>query len=85
MDVKTAFLNGDNDKTIYIVQQENFVSGAAKLMVCKLKKSVYGLKQASRQWYYKFHQAIISFGFEMNVVNDCIYHKFNGSKHIFLV
>ena len=54
-------------------------------MVCKLKKSIYGLKQVSHQWYYKFHQVIISFGFEINVVDDCIYHKFSGSKHIFLV
>ena len=85
MDVKTAFLNGDIDETIYMVQPENFVSGDTKRMVCKLKKSVYGLKQASRQWYYKFHQVIISSGFEMNMVDDCIYHKFSGSKHIYLV
>ena len=55
MDVKTAFLNGDIDETIYMMQPENFVSGDPKRMVCKLKKSIYGLKQASRQWYYKFH------------------------------
>ncbi|KAK6148066.1 hypothetical protein DH2020_018978 [Rehmannia glutinosa] len=54
-------------------------------MVCKLKKSIYGLKQASRQWYHKFHQVIISYGFEVNVVDDCVYHKFSGSKYIFLV
>ena len=85
MDVKTAFLNGDIDETIYMVQPENFVSGDTKKMVFKLKKSIYGLKQASRQWYYKFHQVIILFGFEMNMVDDCIYHKFSGSKHIYLV
>ena len=55
------------------------------LMVCKLKKSSYGLKQASHKWYYKFHQVIVSFGFEINTANECVYHKFNGSKHIFLV
>ena len=85
MDVKTAFLNGDIDETIYLVQPENFVSGDTKRMVCKLKKSIYGLKEVSRQWYYKFHQVIISYGFEMNMVDDCIYHKFSGSKHIYLV
>ena len=36
MDVKTAFLNGDIDETIYMVQQENFVYGDTKRMVCKL-------------------------------------------------
>ncbi|XXG55025.1 hypothetical protein AAC387_Pa03g2762 [Persea americana] len=85
MDVKTTFLNGDIDKTIYMVQAENFESGDPKNMVCKLIKFIYGLKQASRQWYYKFHQVIISFGFEINAVDNCVYHKFSGSKHIFLI
>jgi len=33
----------------------------------------------------KFHQVILSFGFEMNLIDDCVYHKFSGSKYIFLV
>ena len=85
MVVKTTFLNGGIDQTIHKVQPENFVLEDPKKMVIKLTKSIYGLKQASRQWYYKFHQIIISFGFEMNVVDDYVYHKFNGSKYIFLV
>jgi len=68
-----------------MMQPENFVSGDLKNMVCKLTKSIYGLKQASRQWYHKFHQVILSFGFEMNLVDDCVYHKFKGSKFIFLI
>ena len=55
MDVRTAFLNGNIDKTIYIVQPKNFESKNKKNMVCKLKKSIYGLKQASCQLYHKFH------------------------------
>ncbi|RDX79311.1 hypothetical protein CR513_40277, partial [Mucuna pruriens] len=85
MDVKTAFLNGDFDEMIYMVQYENFFSNESKSMVCKLKKSIYDLKQASRQWYHKLHQVITSYGFEANVVDDCVYHKFSGSKYIFLV
>ena len=49
MDVKTAFLNGNIDETIFMNQPENFVVGEPNKMVCKLKKSIYGLKQASRQ------------------------------------
>ena len=85
MDVKTSFLNGDIYEMIYMMQLENFVSRDAKSMVCKLKKYIYRLMQMSRQWYYKFHQVIVLFGFEINVVDDCAYHKFSGSKHIFLV
>ncbi|XP_050229335.2 beta-galactosidase 15-like [Mercurialis annua] len=54
-------------------------------LVCKLKKSIYGLKQASRQWYLKFHKVVLSFGFEVNLFEDCVYHKFSGSRFIFLV
>jgi len=72
MDVKTAFLNGDIEETIYMIQPENFVLGNSKSMVFKLNKSIYGLKQASRQWYYKFHQVITSYGFEANAVDDCV-------------
>ena len=48
MVVKTTFLNSDIDEMIYMVDPKNFVSGDAKLIVCKLKKFIYGLKQASR-------------------------------------
>ena len=85
IDVKTAFLNGDIEEIMYMVQPEKFVLGDSKSMVCKLKKSIYGLKQAFRQWYYKFHQVITSYGFEANAVDDCVYHKFSGSKYSFLV
>lgn len=73
------FLNGDIDETIYMVQQKNFMFGDLKKMLFNSKKSIYGLKQASHQWYYKFHQVVISFGFEMNMVDECEYHKFNVS------
>ena len=44
MDVKTVFLNGDTEETIYMVQLENFESKESKHLVCKLNKSIYDLK-----------------------------------------
>ncbi|RDX98471.1 hypothetical protein CR513_18597, partial [Mucuna pruriens] len=85
MDVKTAFLNGDIDEMIYIMQLGNFVLNESKSMVCKLKKSIYGLKQISRQWYHKFHQVITSYSFKADIVDDYVYHQLSGSKYIFLV
>ena len=85
MDVKTAFLNGDLEETIYMEQPECLVSEETKHLVCKLKKSIYGLKQASRQWYHKFHKVVLSFGFEVNAVEDCVYQKFCGSNFVLLL
>ena len=54
MDVKTVFLHGDLDKEIYMEQPEGFTIKEKEDYVCKLKKSLYGLKQTPRQWYKKF-------------------------------
>ena len=48
MDVKTAFLNGSLEETIYMVQQEVFIAKGQEKKVCKLQKSIYRLKQVSR-------------------------------------
>ena len=66
-------------------QPEGFSSSEGEHLVCKLKKSIYGLKQASCQWYLKFHEVITSFGFEENIMDKCIYQKVSGSKICFLV
>jgi hypothetical protein len=50
-----------------------------------LRKSIYGLKQASRQWYLKFDETIRSFGFKENEEDNCIYAKFRSGKFIFLI
>ena len=58
MSVRIAFLNGDLNEVIYMVSPEGLVMHH-KDLVCKLKRSIYGLKQASRQWYLKFHQVTL--------------------------
>ena len=85
MDVKTAFLNGELQEDIYMHQPLGFIEEGKEGMVCKLEKSIYGLKQASRHWFLKFDEKVTSFGFIENKVDDCIYIKVCGSRFIFLV
>lgn len=85
MDVKTAFLNGELHEDVYMTQPEGFKVESKEHMVCKLKKSIYGLKQASRQWYLKFHEVMVRFQFKKNAVDQCIYLKISGSKYVILV
>jgi len=85
MDVKTTFLNGDLDENIYMAQPKGFVVEGKERMGCRLKKSIYGLKQASRQWYLKFDGPISKFEFKENVEDNCIYVKFTNGKFIFLI
>ena len=54
-------------------------------MVCELKRSIYGLKQASRSWNIKFDKAIKSFGFEQNLDKPCVYKRYQDKVVIFLV
>jgi hypothetical protein len=85
MDVKTTFLNGSLEEEVYMDQPEGFSIERKEQLACKLKKSIYGLKQASRQWYIKFNDTITSSGFKENTVDRCIYLKVSGNKFIFFI
>ncbi|KAL2237853.1 UNVERIFIED_CONTAM: Retrovirus-related Pol polyprotein from transposon TNT 1-94 [Sesamum indicum] len=85
MDVKIAFLNGNLEEEVSMEQPEGFLATGKETMVCKLRKSIYGLQQASRQWYLKFNNTITSYRFIENIVDRCIYMKFSGSRIVILV
>ena len=51
MDIKTAYLYGKLKEEIYMAQPEGFIKSGQEHKVCKLVKSIYGLKQAGRVWY----------------------------------
>jgi hypothetical protein len=85
MDVKTAFLNGHLLEDVYMVQPEGFVDPKYPSKVCKLKRSIYGLKQASRSWNLRFDEKIKEFGFIKNEDEPCVYKKGSGSAVTFLV
>ena len=58
LDVKTTFLHGDLNEEIYMAQPKGFVSSGQEHLVCRLRNSVYSLKQAPQQWYKKFDDFI---------------------------
>ncbi|KAK8697972.1 hypothetical protein V6N13_114104 [Hibiscus sabdariffa] len=85
MDVKTTFLNGKLEEDVYMTQPEGFVTPENAGKVCKLQRSIYGLKQASRSWNLRFNEAIQEFGFIRNEDEPCVYKKFSGSIVSFLI
>ena len=85
MDVKTAFLNGNIEEELYMIQPEGFVDPKDAGKVCKLQRSIYGLKQASRSWNIRFDDVIKGFGFVQNYKEACVYKKVSGSSVAFLV
>ncbi|GKA42202.1 retrotransposon protein, putative, ty1-copia subclass, partial [Tanacetum coccineum] len=85
MDVKTAFLNGHLSEEVYMEQPEGFVNPKYPNHVCKLKRSIYGLKQASRQWNKRFDDEIKKFGFTQNPDEPCVYLKASGSYVAILI
>ena len=58
MDVTNAFLQGELEEQVYMVQPPGFHSRTNTLAVCRLKKLLYGLKQAPRAWNAKITQRL---------------------------
>lgn len=70
-DVKTAFLDGDLEENVFMKQPIGYDDGSGK--VCKLVKSLYGLKQASRCWNKKFSSFIKKFDFIVSASDPCVF------------
>jgi hypothetical protein len=85
MDVKTTFLHGDLEEEIYMKQPEGYVVKGKKELVCKLEKSLYGLKQSPRMWYQKFDTYMLGLGFTRSKEDHCVYFKLIGDHLIYLV
>jgi Reverse transcriptase (RNA-dependent DNA polymerase) len=85
MDVKTAFLNGNLEEDMYMIQPTGFEDPKNAEKVCKLLRSIYGLKQTSRSWNLRFHEEVKKFDFIKCEEEPCVYRKTNGSAIAFLI
>ena len=83
MDVKSAFLNGDLHEEIYMEQPQGFVQDST--MVCRLKKSIYGLKQAPQAWYAKMDSFLLSVGFTRYHSDSNVYILNSDDAHLLLL
>lgn len=75
MDVVTAFLNGNLDEDIFMQQPDGYVQTGQEHLVCKLNKSLYGLKQSPRCWNAVFHEYMEHIGFKQGNADPCVYTR----------
>ena len=90
MDVKAAYLNAPIDCDIYVEQPKGYekVGKDGEKLVCKLNKSLYGLKQSGRNWNETIHDYLSKEGFVQSLADPCVYRKFvdgDASNCIILV
>ncbi|KAH9698451.1 hypothetical protein KPL71_024012 [Citrus sinensis] len=86
LDVKTAFLHGELEEEIYMLQPEGFVEIGKENLVCRLNKSLYGLKHAPMCWYKRFDSFIMRLGYNRLSSDHCAYYKrFEDNDFIILL
>ena len=86
LDVSNAFLNGDLNEEIYMKLPPGYADIKGEYVspraVCKLHKSIYGLKQASRQWFIKFSTTLLCLGFETCFGDHTMFVKRPDNKFV---
>lgn len=81
MDAVSAFLQGDLSEDIYMTQPESFEESD---QVCRLRKTIYGLKQASRAWNKKLHSSLLQVGLKDSKTDPCVYFRVSDKNMTFV-
>ena len=82
MDVKGAYLNGNLEEEVYMLQPDGFGDGTGK--VCRLIKTLYGLKQAGREWNKVLNMRLRDKGFKNLEADPCAFIR-DTNKHIEII
>ena len=82
MDVTTAFLNGELEDEVYMKQPEGFIVQDQEHLVCKLKRSIYGLRQSPRCWNSTLDRHLQKMGFVPTTSDPCLYTASEGEMFV---
>ena len=82
INIKTTFLNGELQEEIYMDQSKGFITLRQEKNVCKVVKSLYGLKQVPKQWHEKFDNIMISNDFKIYECDKCVYAKSTPNGYV---
>jgi hypothetical protein len=85
LDVLTAFLNGILKEDVYMFQPPGFLKPGFEHLVCKLHKSLYGLKQSPRAWYARLHAALLAWNLLQSHSDPNLYYAHIGNDTIALL
>jgi hypothetical protein len=85
MDVKSTFLNGVLKEEVYVQQPLGFETPRIEKKVYRLKKALYGLKKAPRDWYIHIDSYLLSNGFSKNNSEPTLYIKINNQGEILII
>ncbi|RVW55201.1 Retrovirus-related Pol polyprotein from transposon RE2 [Vitis vinifera] len=86
LDIKNAFLHGDLAEEVYMEQPPGFVAKGESGLVCRLRRSLYGLKQSPRAWFSRFSSVVQEFGmFRSTTDHSVFYHHNSSGQCIYLV
>lgn len=85
MDVVTAFLNGHLEEEIYMEQTDGYIRPGQEHLVCKLKKSIYGLKQSPRCWSKTFTEFMKDIDFKQSTSDPCVFVRSQQELEILAV
>ena len=84
LDVKTAFLHGELEETIYMKQPPGYEEGVRGI-ACRLHKSLYGLKQAPRAWFNKLKSELLDMGFNPSNADPSLYVRHDKHGPIYVL
>lgn len=84
-DIETAFLHGDLEEEVYLQQPDGFTIQGEEQKVCRLRKTIYGLKQGSKAWNKVLNSALKEINMQQSTYDSCLYYFFTSNKKIIIV